>query len=47
VAGFCWILVSLRFGVVIGNVFDVRPMIFIVLTLGLCALCVRTVVGKR
>ncbi len=46
-AGFCWILVSLRFGVLIGNVFDVRPLIFIVLTLGLCALCVRTLIVKR
>jgi hypothetical protein len=46
-AGFCWILVSLRFGALIGNVFDARPMIFIVLTLGLCALCVRTLAGKR
>jgi hypothetical protein len=47
VAGFCWILVSFRFGVLIGNVFDFRPLIFIVLTVGLCALCVRSLVMKR
>ncbi len=46
-AGLCWIVVSVRFGALIGNIFDVRPMIFIVLTLGLCALCVRTLVMKR
>jgi hypothetical protein len=46
-AGFCWILVCLRFGLLIGNVFDFRVMIFLVLTAGLCAMCVRTLVGKR
>ena len=46
-AGLCWIAVSLRFGALIGNLFDVRPLIFIVLTLGLCALCVRTFIVKR
>jgi uncharacterized membrane protein YfcA len=47
VAGFCWIAASLRFAVLIGNHLDFRPLIFGVLTLGLCAFCVRTLVGKR
>jgi hypothetical protein len=47
VAGLCWIAASLRFGVLIGNLFDPRPLIFGVLTLGLCAFCVRTLIGKR
>jgi hypothetical protein len=47
VAGICWIAASLRFGVLIGKIFDFRPLIFCVLTLGLCAFCVRTLIGKR
>jgi hypothetical protein len=47
VAGLCWIAASLRFGVLIGNLFDPRPLIFVVLSLGLCAFCVRTLIGKR
>ena len=47
VAGLCWIAVSLRFGVLIGNLLDFRPLIFIVLSLGLCAFCVRTLIAKR
>jgi hypothetical protein len=47
VAGLCWIAASLRFGIVIGKLFDFRPLIFCVLTLGLCAFCVRTLIGKR
>jgi peptidoglycan/LPS O-acetylase OafA/YrhL len=46
VAGLCWIAASLRFGVLIGKLFDFRPLIFCVLTLGLCAFCVRTLIGK-
>jgi hypothetical protein len=37
---------SIRFGVLIGNVFDPRPVIFVIVTLGLCAMCVRTLVSK-
>jgi hypothetical protein len=47
VAGLCWIAVSLRFGALIGNLLDFRPLIFIVLSLGLCAFCVRTLIAKR
>jgi len=47
VAGLCWIAVSLRVGVLIGNLLDFRPLIFCVLTLGLCAFCVRILIGKR
>ncbi len=46
-AGLCWIVASVRFGALIGNFFDFRPMIFVVITLGLCAMCVRTLVLKR
>jgi hypothetical protein len=47
VAGLCWIAASLRFGVLIGNLLDFRPLIFGLLTLGLCAFCVRTLIVKR
>jgi hypothetical protein len=47
VAGLCWIAASLRFGLLIGNLLDFRPLIFCVLTLGLCAFCVRTLIVKR
>ena len=47
VAGLCWIAASLRFGVLIGNLLDFRPLIFGVLTLGLCAFCVRTLIVDR
>ncbi len=47
VAGLCWIAASLRFGLLIGNLLDFRPLIFGVLTLALCAFCVRTLIGKR
>jgi hypothetical protein len=46
-AGLCWIAASLRFGVLIGNLLDFRPLVFGLLTLGLCAFCVRTLIGKR
>jgi len=45
--GFCWIVAALRFGSLIGNFFDLRPMIFSVITLGLCVMCVRTLVTHR
>jgi hypothetical protein len=46
-AGLCWIVASLRFAFLIGNFFDFRPMIFTVVTLGLCAMCVRTLIMNR
>jgi uncharacterized BrkB/YihY/UPF0761 family membrane protein len=46
VAGLCWIAASVRFGVLIGNFFDLRPLVFSILTLCLCAMCVRTLVIK-
>ena len=42
VGGLCHVASSLRFGFLIGNVFDFRPLIFVIVTLGLCAMCVRT-----
>ncbi len=45
--GLCHIATSLRFGALIGNVFDFRPMIFIVITLGLCGMCVRTLLQRQ
>ena len=47
VAGLGWIAASLRFGVLIGDLLDFRPLIFGVITLGLCAFCIRTLVEKR
>jgi hypothetical protein len=46
VGGLCHIASSLRFGFLIGNFFDFRPLIFVIITLGLCAMCVRTLVAK-
>ena len=45
VAGLCHIVSSLRFGFLIENVFDFRPLTFVIITLGLCAMCVRTFVS--
>lgn len=47
VAGLCHIASSIRFAALIGNFFDFRPVLFVVITLGLCAMCVRTLVRKR
>jgi hypothetical protein len=46
-AGLGWIAASLRFGALIGNYFDFRPLVFGLLTLGLCAMCIRTLSLKR
>jgi hypothetical protein len=46
VGGLCHIASSLRFGFLIGNFFDFRPLIFVLITLGLCAMCVRTLVSE-
>jgi hypothetical protein len=46
-AGLCWIVVSVRFGLLIGNLFDFRPVIFTILTGGLCVLCVRALMKNR
>ena len=46
VGGFCHIASSLRFGFLIGNVFDFRPLVFVIITLGLCAMCVRTLISE-
>jgi hypothetical protein len=43
----CHIVSTWRFGVLIGNLFDVRVVIFTLVTLGLCALCIRTIVSNR
>jgi hypothetical protein len=47
VAGLCWIAASQRFGVLINNLLDFRSLIFGVVTFGLCAFCVRTLIVKR
>jgi hypothetical protein len=46
VGGICHIVASLQFGFLIGNFFDFRPVIFVVITVGLCAMCVRTLVSE-
>jgi hypothetical protein len=46
-AGIGWIAASVRFGALIGNFFDFRPLVFGLLTIGLCAMCVRTLVLER
>jgi hypothetical protein len=46
VAGLCHIASSLRFGFLTGNMFDPRPLIFVVIALGLCGMCVRTLIAK-
>jgi hypothetical protein len=46
IAGLCHIASTLRFGVLIANVFDVRVLIFTLVTLGLCAMSVRTIVSN-
>ncbi|HTZ57346.1 MAG TPA: hypothetical protein VMB49_04580 [Acidobacteriaceae bacterium] len=40
--GLCWIGASIRFGWLIGNLLDFRAVVFVVITLGLCAMCLRT-----
>jgi hypothetical protein len=47
VAGLCHIASTLRFGMLIGNFFDFRVVLFILVTLGLCAMSVRTIVSNR
>jgi len=47
VAGLCHIASTLRFGVLIGNFFDFRVVLFILVTLGLCAMSLRTIVSNR
>jgi hypothetical protein len=47
VSGLCWILAALRFGALIGNLFDPRAMIFALITLGMCAFSVRTIVMAK
>ena len=46
VGGLCHVASSIRFGFLIGNVFDFRVVIFVIVTLGLCAMCVRTLVSE-
>ena len=46
-AGIGWIAASLRFAVLVGNFFDFRPLVFGLVTLGLCAICIRTLILKR
>jgi hypothetical protein len=47
VAGLFHIASTLRFGVLIGNLFDFRVVIFTLVTLGLCAISAHTIVGNR
>jgi hypothetical protein len=47
VAGLCLIASALRFGVLIGNLFDFRVVLFVLVTLGLCAMSVWTIVNNR
>jgi hypothetical protein len=47
IAGLCHIVSTLRFGMLIGNFLDFRVLIFTLVTLGLCAMSVRTIVSNR
>jgi hypothetical protein len=47
VAGLCHIVATLRFGVLISDLFDFRVVLFILVTVGLCAMSVRTIVSNR
>ena len=47
VAGLCHIIATLRFGVLISNLFDFRVVLFILVTVGLCAMSLRTIVSNR
>ena len=47
VAGLCHIASTLRFGVLISDLFDFRVVLFVLVTVGLCAMSVRTIVSNR
>jgi hypothetical protein len=47
IAGLCYIASTVRFGVLIGNFLDFRVVLFILVTLGLCAMSVRAIVSNR
>jgi hypothetical protein len=47
VAGLCHIVATLRFGVLISNLFDFRVVLFVLVTAGLCAMSLRTIVSNR
>ena len=47
VAGLCHIAATLRFGVLISNLFDFRVVLFLLVTIGPCAMSVRTIVSNR
>ncbi len=47
IAGLCHIASTLRFGVLIGNFLDFRVLLFFLVTLGLCAMSLRTIVSNR
>ncbi len=40
-----WFAISFAFGVLIGNPLDPRPLIFEIISLGLVAFCIRTLIG--
>ena len=47
VFNFCWLAACIWFGRIIHNPFDLRVVIFDVITLGLCAMSVRTMTAAR
>jgi hypothetical protein len=47
IAGLCHIATSLRFGYLIGDAFNFRPVIFEVVVFGLCLMCVRTLAARE
>ena len=47
VACLCQIASTIRFGVLIGNFFDFRVVIFLVVAFGLCAMSVRTLIRSE
>jgi hypothetical protein len=47
VGALCWLAASLRFGALVGSFLDFRVVMFIVITLGLSAFCLRSLAGKH
>ena len=46
-AGIAWLAASLRFAGLIGNYFDFRPVLFSLVSIGICLFCLRTLIRKH
>ena len=47
VAGLAWIGASLRFGQLVGNIFDIHAVVFAIITLVLCGFSLRTALHAK